>query len=233
MVAFGDRVNLIMRRIDRRSFLGLLPGAVALAGAQQAGPGGLPNRPKVPGTLLLRTRRRAQGKVSGQELTWPVARTAIILCDMWDAHTCALSAQRVALMAPRMNRVVSAARSLGVMIIHAPSDTMPFYEGTPWRQRMKTLKDLGFIDAKTGASGDYHYVLILNPHIVLRKLKAKIQTGLYMRLFERGQEIGATDLTDSPAPKPSPKPRSAPANEADSTKNIATPYAAREKSLKK
>ena len=56
---------------------------------------------------------------------------------MWDTHTCSLSAQRVAAMAPRMNQVVSAARSLGVMIIHAPSDTMQFYTGTPWRQRMQ------------------------------------------------------------------------------------------------
>jgi nicotinamidase-related amidase len=66
-----------------------------------------------------------------------VAQTAIIICDMWDTHTCSLSAQRVAALAPRMNEVVSAARSLGVMIIHAPSDTMKFYEGTPWRQRMQ------------------------------------------------------------------------------------------------
>jgi nicotinamidase-related amidase len=66
-----------------------------------------------------------------------VARTAIIICDMWNTHTCGMSAQRVALMAPRMNQVVSAARSLGVMIIHAPSDTMKFYEGTPWRRRMR------------------------------------------------------------------------------------------------
>jgi nicotinamidase-related amidase len=126
-----------MRQMERRSFLGLLPGAAALSWAQQAGQDGLPNRPKVPGTLRLVARRRAKGKVSEQEFTWPVARTAIIICDMWDAHTCSLSAQRVALMAPRMNQVVSAARSLGVMIIHAPSDTMSFYEGTPWRQRMK------------------------------------------------------------------------------------------------
>jgi nicotinamidase-related amidase len=56
---------------------------------------------------------------------------------MWDTHTCGLSAQRVAAMAPRMNQVVSAARSLGVMIIHAPSDTMKFYEGTAARQRMQ------------------------------------------------------------------------------------------------
>jgi nicotinamidase-related amidase len=73
-----------------------------------------------------------------QVMQWPVARTAIIICDMWDTHTCAMSAQRVALMAPRMNQVVSAARSLGVMIIHAPSDTMKFYEGTPWRERMRS-----------------------------------------------------------------------------------------------
>jgi len=56
---------------------------------------------------------------------------------MWDAHTCALSAQRVAALAPRMNQVINAARSLGVMIVHAPSDTMKYYEGTPWRQRMQ------------------------------------------------------------------------------------------------
>jgi nicotinamidase-related amidase len=67
-----------------------------------------------------------------------VARTAITICDMWDTHTCGMSAQRVALMAPRMNQVVSAARSLGVMIIHAPSDTMKFYERTSWRERMRS-----------------------------------------------------------------------------------------------
>jgi nicotinamidase-related amidase len=119
---------------------------VALAGAPQApeSGGALPNRPKVPGTLNLRTRRRSsptsgssKARVSEQVLRWEAAQTAIIICDMWDTHTCGLSAQRVAVMAPRMNNVISAARSLGVMIIHAPSDTMKFYEGTPHRQRMQ------------------------------------------------------------------------------------------------
>lgn len=68
---------------------------------------------------------------------------------------------------------------------------------TTWRERMKTLKELGFIDAKAGASGEFHYVLILNPHVVIRKLKPKIQSALYRRLFERGQEIGASDITES------------------------------------
>ena len=117
-----------------------MSGALA-ATAQAPQQNALPNRPKVPGTLSLRARRRgdqsAKGRVSDRVLRWEVAQTAIIICDMWDTHTCNLSAQRVAVMAPRMNQVVSAARSLGVMIIHAPSDTMSFYEGTPWRQRMQ------------------------------------------------------------------------------------------------
>lgn len=93
-------------------------------------------RPRVPGILSLRARKRS-ARVTEQQLRWQVAQTAIIICDMWDAHTCALSAQRVGVLAPRMNTVVSAARSLGVAIIHAPSDTMAFYEGTAARRRMQ------------------------------------------------------------------------------------------------
>jgi nicotinamidase-related amidase len=111
---------------------------ILAAAVPTAQPAVLPNRPKVPGTLRLRARRRTkEAGPTEQTLLWPVARTAIVICDMWDSHTCGMSAQRVALMAPRMNQVVSAARSLGVMVIHAPSDTMQFYDGTPWRERMK------------------------------------------------------------------------------------------------
>jgi nicotinamidase-related amidase len=118
----------------RRTFLAILPGAVAVAAADAP----LPNRPKVPGTLLLRARsRNKQGVASEKQLRWEVAQTAIIICDMWDTHTCNMSAQRVGALAPRMNQVVSAARALGVMIIHAPSDTMAYYEGTPQRRRMQ------------------------------------------------------------------------------------------------
>ncbi len=123
--------------MKRRAFLAAVPGA--LAAAQSPAPEALPKRPKVPGTLSLRARRRAAvgASVTEQVLRWEAAQTAIVICDMWDTHTCGLSAQRVAVMAPRMNQVVSAARSLGVMIIHSPSDTMKYYEGTPWRRRMQ------------------------------------------------------------------------------------------------
>jgi len=129
----------------RRSFLGILPGALALAAPQTPESGReapLPNRPKVPGTISLRARSRSADpsgnvRISERVLRWEVAQTAIIICDMWDTHTCNLSAQRVAAMAPRMNHVITASRSLGVMIIHAPSDTMKYYEGTPQLLRMQ------------------------------------------------------------------------------------------------
>lgn len=62
------------------------------------------------------------------------AKTAIVICDMWDTHTCPNSASRVAEMAWRMNEVVKAARARGVFIIHCPSDTMDFYKDTPQRK---------------------------------------------------------------------------------------------------
>ena len=48
-----------------------------------------------------------------EEQLWQPHQTAIVVCDMWDAHTCPNAAQRVAQMAPRMNEVLKAARSRG------------------------------------------------------------------------------------------------------------------------
>jgi nicotinamidase-related amidase len=107
----------------------------------------LTNQPKVPGTLRLNVReRREDPKGSGRfkaverTLDWEVAETAIIVCDMWDDHHCKIAAQRVGVMVPRMNQVLSAARDRGVTIIFAPSETMNIYAGSPHRQRMELAK---------------------------------------------------------------------------------------------
>ncbi|HUR44627.1 MAG TPA: isochorismatase family protein, partial [Candidatus Saccharimonadales bacterium] len=60
--------------------------------------------------------------------------TAVVICDMWDRHWCKGATERVGEMAPRMNEVVRAARDQGALIIHCPSDTMKYYEGTPQRK---------------------------------------------------------------------------------------------------
>lgn len=102
-----------------------------------------PPRPKVPGTLRLEMREWAplpddpdQFKLNQRVVDWQVAETAIIICDMWNDHYCKLAAQRVGEMVPRMNRVLTAARSHGVAIIHAPSGTIDFYQDTVYRQRI-------------------------------------------------------------------------------------------------
>lgn len=74
--------------------------------------------------------------VSATDKVVPAAATAIIICDMWERHWSRGCTERVAAMAPRMNQIVAASRGRGMQIIHAPSDTMEFYAGTPARQRM-------------------------------------------------------------------------------------------------
>lgn len=68
---------------------------------------------------------------------------------------------------------------------------------TTWRDRMKTLQELGFIDCKPGNSGLYHYVLIFNPHIVARKLEDRIQEGIFRHLLDRSIDIGAKDMSET------------------------------------
>lgn len=90
--------------------------------------------------LTLHTRRqvdRGNGNFSPVEkdVTWDATKTAIVICDMWNQHWCKGATERVTEMAPRMNEVIKKARAQGVFIIHAPSETMKFYEGTPARKR--------------------------------------------------------------------------------------------------
>ncbi|HEX2032988.1 MAG TPA: isochorismatase family protein [Chloroflexota bacterium] len=63
-------------------------------------------------------------------------KTALLLCDVWDRHTCRGAEERLERLLPRMQQVVTAMRKRGVLIVHAPSDTMSFYEGTPARRRV-------------------------------------------------------------------------------------------------
>lgn len=90
--------------------------------------------------LALRTRVQTEGgnwkeAIRLGELD-PKA-TAIIICDMWDKHWCKSATERCDQLAKGIAPLVEEARSRGIFIIHAPSDTMNFYEETPQRKRMK------------------------------------------------------------------------------------------------
>ncbi|MGB8490134.1 MAG: hypothetical protein WCE64_03675 [Bacteroidales bacterium] len=89
---------------------------------------------------------------------WNPKETAIIICDMWNEHWCKGATERVTEMAPFINNVVSVARDKGVLIVHAPSDCMDFYKGTPARKlgaKYKNNKAAGLIsDSKLPSEKD-------------------------------------------------------------------------------
>lgn len=69
---------------------------------------------------------------------------------------------------------------------------------TTWRDRMRILQTLGFIDVQPGPSGELSYALVLNPYRVIKGLHEKKTPGitaeLYNALAARAISIGADDL---------------------------------------
>lgn len=61
-----------------------------------------------------------------------------------------------------------------------------------WRRRMKKLKALNLIMTKSGPSGDFHFVLLLNPNVAMEHMKqtGTVQIDLYGRFLDRLIEVG-------------------------------------------
>jgi nicotinamidase-related amidase len=68
------------------------------------------------------------------EQSFSTGKTAIIITDMWDKHWCRGANMRVGDIARRMEPLLEKARASGILIIHAPSETMSFYAGTEGRR---------------------------------------------------------------------------------------------------
>jgi putative membrane-bound dehydrogenase-like protein len=88
--------------------------------------------------------RQPDGRVEWKSIVEPTPidwnHTAIIICDMWDKHWSQGATGRVDKLAPRVNKFIQTARNAGATIIHAPSETMPFYADAPARQRALAAK---------------------------------------------------------------------------------------------
>ena len=85
--------------------------------------------------LSLRS-RNADGVVE-KPAKWEAKETAVVVIDVWDKHWCEGANRRVGEMVGRMEQFVSAMRAKGAVVVHAPSDTMKTYEGTPGRMLAK------------------------------------------------------------------------------------------------
>src|SRR5262245_3064629 len=122
------------------ALVGLCSGCDAPPAPTRPPEAAIPPRPKVPGTLRLTLRERdkdpaARPRVA--EIDWKASETAIIVIDMWDDIYCKMAAQRIGVLVPKVNATMTAARSHGVQIIHAPSETVVLYTDTPYRKRIQ------------------------------------------------------------------------------------------------
>ncbi|XP_065178759.1 uncharacterized protein LOC135809352 [Sycon ciliatum] len=104
----------------------------------------------VPATQLDITLRSQAASSTGrlawssreEVVQWKPAETCIILVDVWDKHWCPTATERLSALAMLMNQTLSAARELGVLIIHAPSDCMAFYVDYPQRKWVLELPNV-------------------------------------------------------------------------------------------
>lgn len=71
-----------------------------------------------------------------------------------------------------------------------------------WRDRLAKLRELEFIDFKTGPNGEFSYGLFWNPYHVIRKHygKKRVSDAKWQALVFRASEIGADDLDDDLPP---------------------------------
>lgn len=95
--------------------------------------------------LKLRTRHQILAQDDNRRTVWQLRESeeerdastlGLLLCDVWDSHWSRGAVERLNAMIPRMNDTVSAARSAGISIIHAPSGTIDTYKDSPARSRI-------------------------------------------------------------------------------------------------
>jgi nicotinamidase-related amidase len=93
--------------------------------------------------LVLNLRAQIENPGADNAVAWrevrrkrtvPAKEAAIVICDMWDKHWCKSATNRCEALAKKMAPVLEFARKKGVLIIHAPSECMDFYEDTPQRK---------------------------------------------------------------------------------------------------
>ena len=75
-------------------------------------------------TLQSQNKEGDTYRMQHRDEVWQAGETAVIVCDMWDAHHCYRAVLRENQMVPRMEELLTELRSRGVTVIHAPSSCM-------------------------------------------------------------------------------------------------------------
>lgn len=122
--------NLSAMKLALIMFFGWTCAAIALAAE--------------PFELTLRVRLESQAIPNQYSLqlrreSWKPEETAVIVCDMWDAHHCLNAVRRAKQLVPRMNALLKEVREQGGLVIHAPSSCMAAYADHPARRRAQAV----------------------------------------------------------------------------------------------
>ena len=99
---------------------------------------------RVEDSLSIRT------AVFNDSIAWKGSQTAIIICDMWDQHWCSRATERVAELAPAIDTFARAARKKGILIVHAPSSNVDYYEEHAARKNALSAPEATNIPEKMG-----------------------------------------------------------------------------------
>ncbi len=106
--------------------------------------------------------RRSQELVTtgGGYLAWSTRRvetplqpaaTAVVVCDMWDRHWSRAAMERGDTLARAIDAFLGAVRASGMTIVHAPSETMEHYAGTPARRRILSVPQVALPEKRPHA----------------------------------------------------------------------------------
>jgi len=133
-------MTLLRMSIVSTAALALTVPAMAVGGAES------------PITVHKRSRTEQGGAWAVREAVeqWQPKQSAVIVCDMWDAHHCLNAVRRVGEVAPRMGRFLEEARGRGALIIHAPSGCMATYKDHPGRKLAQSAPKAANLPADIG-----------------------------------------------------------------------------------
>jgi len=81
-------------------------------------------------------RRDAAGKVFLEPLAINPAQAAVVVIDMWQHHPCKTMRADEQKLIPQLNRTLTAARRLGMQVVHAPAEVVGYYKDFPQRRAM-------------------------------------------------------------------------------------------------
>ena len=116
----------------RPGFAGPIPSLVAALCLASAFVGTCPGAEIA---LSLQT-RGPDGRIAVERKAIDPHKVGIVVVDMWNYHWCKTAAMRVGSLVPRMNRVLDAARQMGMTVMLCPSDVVDNYVGWPQREKI-------------------------------------------------------------------------------------------------